>query len=244
MIRSILEHSLENYPKTSFCSASDRGGAPCHAYLPIWVVCSYSSNVTTKPAWLLEGIKLANLSFSSLKRKRMEHVRWSLPELCNRNHCRQTAAAAARFGLDCLLVLSGENEEIPSGNLLLDHLFGAQAFLTTQDKREKTLQEVFESRLGEWQASLSDSLWRLKPGGGCCIPVCIARADGPRRRSGLDYFSYIFRRELKQGWSSVSMSMVLRARYWGSVWINRLNGCKQRVADLVNETGQFLETTC
>src|ERR1051325_2204257 len=42
------------------------------------------------------------------------------------NHCRQTAAAAARFGLDCILVLNGELTEHPSANLLLDRLFGAE----------------------------------------------------------------------------------------------------------------------
>ncbi|MHC5062800.1 MAG: D-cysteine desulfhydrase family protein [Planctomycetota bacterium] len=42
------------------------------------------------------------------------------------NHCRQTAAAAARFDLDCVLLLRGETPTAPSeGNLLLDHLLGA-----------------------------------------------------------------------------------------------------------------------
>lgn len=43
------------------------------------------------------------------------------------NHCRQTAAAAARFGLHCVLLLRGEEPQSPSeGNLLLDHLLGAE----------------------------------------------------------------------------------------------------------------------
>ena len=41
------------------------------------------------------------------------------------NHCRQTAAAAAAVGLECHLALGGEQPELPTGNLLLDHLFGA-----------------------------------------------------------------------------------------------------------------------
>jgi L-cysteate sulfo-lyase len=39
------------------------------------------------------------------------------------NHCRQTAAAAAQLGLECHLVLGGEQPENAKGNLLLDHLF-------------------------------------------------------------------------------------------------------------------------
>jgi D-cysteine desulfhydrase family pyridoxal phosphate-dependent enzyme len=61
------------------------------------------------------------------------------------NHCRQTAAAAARFGLDCTLVLSGEMPDEPSANLLLDQMFGAE-IVTVADRayRDQTLQETFD----------------------------------------------------------------------------------------------------
>ncbi len=42
------------------------------------------------------------------------------------NHCRMTAAAGAKLGLDVHLVLSGEAGGSPSGNQLLSQLFGAQ----------------------------------------------------------------------------------------------------------------------
>ncbi len=58
------------------------------------------------------------------------------------NHCRQTAAAAARLGLDCILVLVGESPEISSANLLLDHLLGAEVRWTTRAKRDETLNQV------------------------------------------------------------------------------------------------------
>src|SRR6476619_914054 len=38
------------------------------------------------------------------------------------NHCRQTAAAAAKAGLKCELILSGTKPDLPTGNLLLNHL--------------------------------------------------------------------------------------------------------------------------
>jgi L-cysteate sulfo-lyase len=41
------------------------------------------------------------------------------------NHARLTAAAAARLGLRCVLVLAGENPDVPQGNLVLDHLAAA-----------------------------------------------------------------------------------------------------------------------
>lgn len=41
------------------------------------------------------------------------------------NHCRATAAAAARRGLSCHLVLNGARPEVLTGNTRLDDLFGA-----------------------------------------------------------------------------------------------------------------------
>jgi 1-aminocyclopropane-1-carboxylate deaminase/D-cysteine desulfhydrase-like pyridoxal-dependent ACC family enzyme len=42
------------------------------------------------------------------------------------NHCRTTAAVASRLGVDCTLVLSSDPVAVPSGNVLLDVLFGAR----------------------------------------------------------------------------------------------------------------------
>lgn len=63
------------------------------------------------------------------------------------NHCRQTAAAAARFGFDCFLVLIGEPPARVSGNLLLDQLFGAKIIWTEKANRDATLKETFEKVL-------------------------------------------------------------------------------------------------
>ena len=61
------------------------------------------------------------------------------------NHCRQTAAAAARFGFECILVLTGEMSEQPSANLLLDQLFGAQVVYAGDRKdRDRILQQTFD----------------------------------------------------------------------------------------------------
>jgi len=66
------------------------------------------------------------------------------------NHCRQTAAAAARFGLDCTLVLNGEMPYQPSANLLLDQMFGAE-IVTIADRayRDKTLQETLDKAVAD-----------------------------------------------------------------------------------------------
>ncbi len=61
------------------------------------------------------------------------------------NHCRQTAAAAAKFGFDCILVLTGELPQKPSANLLLDELFGARIVpVADRADRDRVLKETFD----------------------------------------------------------------------------------------------------
>jgi D-cysteine desulfhydrase family pyridoxal phosphate-dependent enzyme len=56
------------------------------------------------------------------------------------NHARITAAAAARAGLGCVLVLSGGAPAAYSGNLALDRLFGAELrFVASGPEREPAL---------------------------------------------------------------------------------------------------------
>jgi D-cysteine desulfhydrase len=69
------------------------------------------------------------------------------------NHCRQTAAAAAKYGLGCVLVLSGEIPPEITGNLLLDHLFGAEVVhVLDRADRERVLSETFDRVQSEGRA--------------------------------------------------------------------------------------------
>jgi len=62
------------------------------------------------------------------------------------NHCRQTAAAAARFGFECTLVLTGDMPSKPSANLLLDEMFGVEIVnVTDRADRDRILQETFDN---------------------------------------------------------------------------------------------------
>jgi len=58
------------------------------------------------------------------------------------NHCRQTAAAAARCGLGCVVVLRGNAPSAWNGNLLLDHLLGARVVFSGDRTREEVAEEV------------------------------------------------------------------------------------------------------
>ena len=60
------------------------------------------------------------------------------------NHCRQTAAAAAKAGLKCELILNGKKPDLPGGNLLLNNLFGANEHWIERPQRPAMLRELPE----------------------------------------------------------------------------------------------------
>lgn len=68
------------------------------------------------------------------------------------NHCRATAAVAARLGLRCRMFLRwlGDDEPARRGNLLLDELFGATLSFHDQDRyaqgRAKLIEEVMQEQ--------------------------------------------------------------------------------------------------
>ena len=76
------------------------------------------------------------------------------------NHCRQVAAAAARLGLKCTLVLAGQPPQHLQGNLLLDHLSGAHVVFVPPARRDEILQQVFD------QAAVAGERPYLIPYGG------------------------------------------------------------------------------
>lgn len=59
------------------------------------------------------------------------------------NHCRQTAAAARRSGLGCILALSGERPELPEANTYLDLLLGAELVWTSLESRGTVLNQTY-----------------------------------------------------------------------------------------------------
>ena len=68
------------------------------------------------------------------------------------NHCRMTAAAANRLGLECHLALAGGASGPPTGNLLLDELLGAKVHAT--DAREyDEIEASIEAVAGEVRAA-------------------------------------------------------------------------------------------
>lgn len=57
------------------------------------------------------------------------------------NHCRVTAAAAARLGMRCVIVANGRKPDRLAGNALLDSLFGAELhYVGTREERAPAME--------------------------------------------------------------------------------------------------------
>ena len=75
------------------------------------------------------------------------------------NHARVTAAAAARLGLECVLVLNGAPPERPRGNAWLQRRFGSRVIsVRDREERDPTMREAAEE---------------VRAGGGCPLVIPI-----------------------------------------------------------------------
>ena len=76
------------------------------------------------------------------------------------NHCRLTPAAANKLGMNCQLVLAGEEPEIATGNLLLDKILGVNAIYyvpqLTRKEKETAGHDPVEEKVEEIEAQIRE----------------------------------------------------------------------------------------
>jgi D-cysteine desulfhydrase family pyridoxal phosphate-dependent enzyme len=104
------------------------------------------------PQLFIKRDDLTGLGFGGNKTRKLEYLAAdALAKGCQTlistgavqsNHCRQVAAAAARLGMGCILVLAGEKPLQPQGNLFLDLLSGAEIIFVPKDQRDQALAEI------------------------------------------------------------------------------------------------------
>ena len=59
------------------------------------------------------------------------------------NHCRATAAAAARLGLECRIVANGAKPDPPTGNALLVSMYGAKVtYVSSREERAPMMEKL------------------------------------------------------------------------------------------------------
>ncbi len=102
---------------------------------PLHPLRNMAQSLGMRALWLKRD-DLTGISFGGNKTRKLEYVVGdALAEGADTlvtvggvqsNHCRQTAAFAAAKSLRCILLLAGEEPQRPTGNVLLDRLFGAE----------------------------------------------------------------------------------------------------------------------
>jgi D-cysteine desulfhydrase len=159
------------------------------------------------------------------------------------NHCRQTAAAAARAGLECHVVLSGAPPSFPNGNLLLDHLLGAEIHWTTREKRAERLAELTDELGSAGRRPYSIVLGGSDPVGASGYALALEELWGQLRALDLRLDAIVFAS------SSGGTQAGLVAGAWALGWDVRLLGIsvdepearlKAQVADLATRTAAHL----
>lgn len=114
-----------------------------HLPTPLQPMKNLADSLDLKHLWIKRD-DLTGISFGGNKTRKLEYVVGDAKEkgadtlvtvgAVQSNHCRQTAAVAAREGLRCILLLAGEEPQDYTGNLLLDRLFGAEVKFFPDDK--------------------------------------------------------------------------------------------------------------
>lgn len=114
------------------------------------------------------------------------------------NHCRQTVAAAARFGFDCTLVLTGERPKQASANFLLDQLFGAEIITVADRKdRDRILLETFDKAVAVGRKPYLVPYGGSSPMGAMGVYLCDGRIYAAKCPRGLDRLRHFLGRHTR-----------------------------------------------
>jgi len=108
------------------------------------------------------------------------------------NHARQTAAAAARLGLRCILVLRGRAPTRITGNLLLDHLLGAQVVWSGDRSREEVMEEIVAEARAAGRRPYAMPLGGSTPLGAAGYALAMLELKSQMGKDGLSFDRIVF----------------------------------------------------
>jgi len=105
------------------------------------------------------------------------------------NHARQTAAAAAKFGLACTLVLRGTQPPQVQGNLLLDRLLGAEVVWAREQPLAGVMAQVAEKVRAAGHRPYAIPYGGSNPSGACGYVAAMEEllAQGAERNLHFDH---------------------------------------------------------
>jgi len=116
------------------------------------------SDLLDGPRIFIKRDDLSGLAFGGNKVRKLEYLVGEAISLgadtlitagaVQSNHCRQTAAAAARCGLQCELLLGGTEPDVPAGNFLIDKILGATLHFSEAGRKGESLEQLAVSIRG------------------------------------------------------------------------------------------------
>lgn len=101
---------------------------------------------------VLSGNKVRKLEFSLAEAVRLKTDVVITAGGIQSNHCRATALASARLGMQCHLILRGTPDQPPQGNLLLDQLAGAHISFYSREEYSSRKAEIVAELTAEYES--------------------------------------------------------------------------------------------
>ena len=204
------------------------------------------------PVLLIKRDDLTGLAFGGNKTRKLEYLVAEAQANGARtlittgavqsNHCRQTAAAAARYGFDCILVLAGDPglDQGVSANLLLDQLLGAKIIWTNRTERDAALASAFQEA---WNAGKRPY---LVPYGGSSPVGAVAYTFALKELldQGVYPDTIVFATSSGGTQAGLTLGKALfgySGRILGISVDEPAEGLKLRVADLANQIAELLD---
>ncbi len=108
------------------------------------------------------------------------------------NHCRQTAAAAAKYGFRCILVLRGGPPADIDGNLLLDQLLGAELRWSGDRAREAVMDEVVAQERAAGRRPFAIPLGGAPPLGAAGYAIAMLELNDQMQSAGIRFHRIFF----------------------------------------------------
>ncbi|MCX6095136.1 MAG: pyridoxal-phosphate dependent enzyme, partial [Candidatus Bipolaricaulota bacterium] len=156
---------------------------------------------------------------------------------------RQTAAAAAKSGLRCTLVLRGREPHESQGNLLLDRLLGAEIVWAEDRPADERLVEVAEELRASGRRPYLVPYGGSTPVGACGYVAAMEELLDQSARAGISFDRIVF--PSSSGGTQAGLAVAARAlRYKGEVLGISVDlaarALQERLAPLATRTAEQL----
>lgn len=155
------------------------------------------------------------------------------------NHCRQTAAAAARAGLGCHLVLRGQPGDRPGGNVLLDRILGAELHWAGGPNTGPAMEGILSDLRAAGRRPYAITLGGSMPVGAAGYAYAWLEMAEQAREQGVAFDAVVF------ATSSGGTQAGLAVGAGASSWPGAIHGISvdHKIPDLAEMTGQLTQAT-